>query len=562
MATYTIKQGDTLSGIAQQYGTNANDLAKSNNIADPNVIQAGANLTVPDSSVSSPKVPNTFNAADLSTPSNFDVPPATPPASVDPFVASLESSQKSFQDAYDAANKEVKPIQTERDTLTTRLQSALDSLKGKGSSLVSEEAKLGVPENIKQLNELNLQIATKKGEFDKAAMNAENQAIPVGLIQGQQAQIRRQQAVELGALASVAQALQGNIALAQQTAQRTVDLEFSDKEQEVKNLQTLLSVNADNLTTAEKKSAAQLSYILDQRQKEIDQAKEDRKNVLSLASQAAQYGADNTTLSKMSQAKTPEEAIAIGGNFLGAKYKNDIKQQEFDNNLALKNFALDSKLKQAQIDNIKSEIQARNTKNNPTFDVSKFNIPGLPADVKNKMVITEIMKNPSIAAGTKTSVANALGVVNALKSLADAHPDGNFPGVNPINTFLDVKIPFTDLKVVPFRDTLTRKTVTETDGYINALNLKVQQWASGASLTKQQTEQVAQITPGKDETDKTFRTKMNNLTNFMLEQIASSVQSEGVSFTPEKVDLFETGDLLKGASKEQIAELKKQGLIK
>lgn len=341
MPTYTIKQGDTLSGIAQQYGMNANDLAKSNNIADPNVIQAGANLTVPDSSVSSPKVPNTFNAADLNTPSNFDVPPATPSAPVDPFVASLDASQKSFQNAYDAANKDVQPIQQERDTLTTRLQSALDNLKGKGSSLVAEETKLGVPENIKQLNDLNLQIAQKKGEFDKAAMNAENQQIPVGLIQGQQATIRRQQAVELGALASVAQALQGNIALAQQTAQRTVDLEFSDKEQEVKNLQTLLSVNTDNLTTAEKKSAAQLSYILDQRQKEIDQAKEERKGVLNLAAQAAQYGADNTTLSKMSQAKTPEEAIAIGGNFLGKEYKDKLVQQAFTNSIELQKLSIE-----------------------------------------------------------------------------------------------------------------------------------------------------------------------------------------------------------------------------
>jgi len=177
-------------------------------------------------------------------------------------------------------------------------------------------------------------------------------------------------------------------------------------------------------------------------------------------------------------------------------------------------------------------------------------------------VITEIMKASTIAAGTKTSVANALGVVTALKSLADAHPDGNFPGVNPINTFLDIKIPFTDTNLIPFRDTLKRDASVQTGGYINAINLKVQQWASGASLTKQQTEQVAKMTPAKDDSDRIFRTKINNLTNFMLEQVGSTVQSEGISFTPEKVNLFETGELLKGASPEQLATLKKQGLIK
>lgn len=44
---YTIQAGDTLSGIAQEFGIAVDDLVKLNNIADPNQIQAGQVLIVP-----------------------------------------------------------------------------------------------------------------------------------------------------------------------------------------------------------------------------------------------------------------------------------------------------------------------------------------------------------------------------------------------------------------------------------------------------------------------------------------------------------------------------------
>lgn len=44
---YTIKPGDTLSGIAQEFGITVEELVKLNNITDPNQIQAGQVLTVP-----------------------------------------------------------------------------------------------------------------------------------------------------------------------------------------------------------------------------------------------------------------------------------------------------------------------------------------------------------------------------------------------------------------------------------------------------------------------------------------------------------------------------------
>ncbi|WP_225408961.1 LysM peptidoglycan-binding domain-containing protein [Stigmatella hybrida] len=44
---YTVRSGDTLSGIAQRYGTTTGALAKANNISNPNLIQVGQKLTIP-----------------------------------------------------------------------------------------------------------------------------------------------------------------------------------------------------------------------------------------------------------------------------------------------------------------------------------------------------------------------------------------------------------------------------------------------------------------------------------------------------------------------------------
>lgn len=55
MATYTVKKGDTLGGIASKYGTTWQKLAADNNIRNANLIYPGQKITVPGSGGSSSK---------------------------------------------------------------------------------------------------------------------------------------------------------------------------------------------------------------------------------------------------------------------------------------------------------------------------------------------------------------------------------------------------------------------------------------------------------------------------------------------------------------------------
>lgn len=45
--TYTVKSGDTLSGIADMFGVTVDDIVRSNNVADANSLQVGQTLTIP-----------------------------------------------------------------------------------------------------------------------------------------------------------------------------------------------------------------------------------------------------------------------------------------------------------------------------------------------------------------------------------------------------------------------------------------------------------------------------------------------------------------------------------
>ena len=51
MATYKVKQGDTLDNIAKQYGVSSSKIASANQIADPNLIKTGQTLTIPNSTL-------------------------------------------------------------------------------------------------------------------------------------------------------------------------------------------------------------------------------------------------------------------------------------------------------------------------------------------------------------------------------------------------------------------------------------------------------------------------------------------------------------------------------
>lgn len=245
---------------------------------------------------------NQINAASLSSTPTLREAPAAIPTDFTSFVNSL--------------TPDTSALTKTGDQLRSDISNTLTDFESKGARQTEIEQDLGLPEDRQRLRELNLQIAQLKGEFDKAIVNEEGAVRPQEFITGRQDFLQKKSAVMVGALTSIQQALQGNITLAEQTADRTIEREFADEEARLARLQFEYTENKDALEKTDKKGADKLALYLDERKRVLEDQKEERKNTLAIAQLAAINGAPNNVVSRIASANTQEEALSNAGSWL------------------------------------------------------------------------------------------------------------------------------------------------------------------------------------------------------------------------------------------------------
>lgn len=181
---------------------------------------------------------------------------------------------------------------------------------------------------------------------------------------------------------------------------------------------------------------------------------------------------------------------------------------------------LDEQYKRAEIANIYSEIADRNAKNAP----QNFVTPPIVNPATGKYDPSAQLSSLINASGAKdnANLQSINAVISAVQGLAENNQDGNFPGLGLIR---------------PGTLTIGPKG-TSNQSSIEAINLQLQKWASGASLTDAQIKQVAKMAPKAGDTNKNVRNKINALTNFMLNQARGLLTSQGIPYTPTSVDFF------------------------
>jgi hypothetical protein len=133
MATYKVKYGDTLSGIARANNTTLADLLKANpNITDPNRIQAGASL-------------NLTSATPVSTPTPQ---PTTKPtiaekASLIPDAPKEDPAMTAYYDEQKKAMQTPIDEKATREQIRQRYNSQFESLRLAAAQKIADERKLG-----------------------------------------------------------------------------------------------------------------------------------------------------------------------------------------------------------------------------------------------------------------------------------------------------------------------------------------------------------------------------------------------------------------------------------
>lgn len=174
-----------------------------------------------------------------------------------------------------------------------------------------------------------------------------------------------------------------------------------------------------------------------------------------------------------------------------------------------------------------------------------FTQQGTNTPATAKAVLAQLAGNKSISSGTRAKMAPAVEVLNSLDEFANSNLEGKFTGFGGFWGFAKLKEGVKGIFNMKSPEATTNKS------QIDALNLKVGQWASGASLTADQQERVDAMVPTTWDSDKKVREKTTQLYNFMLNQAEGNLLTEGVNVQFPAVNLFEIRDLYEKASPEQ-----------
>lgn len=242
--------------------------------------QPGFNLVEAAKAASLPYTPpnpsTPIPVANLATNTNF--PNSYPNSNLSSFVGGIDNSQKYFQDLYNKQTTESEAVKKEREDFKKILGQSYDQHETLPNFYKEQEQSLGIPEQYKNLNEINLQIADLTSAYDKEFGRVETKGIQSGtpaiFYQGEQAAIQRQKAVEIGALSVRQAAMAGNLDLANQRAAKLTEFQFKPIENRINKTLKFLDLNYQDMTAAERRQADTLSQGLKFQVAAIEQQKE------------------------------------------------------------------------------------------------------------------------------------------------------------------------------------------------------------------------------------------------------------------------------------------------
>lgn len=412
---------------------------------------------------------------------------------------SIANQTKNFLDLYksrqDNATPDVIGIQKKLDK-----QTGIDNLKALESDYSGQ---------------LNSIVANRDANILK--VEGQGRGIPDVIIGGQQSQINKEAAIQALPVQAQLAAVQGKIQVANDYINKWGTLLIQDATNKYNQKNALADAAYGFATDIEKQKLTSL----------LTQAKEKKDKDIALAtaktkaiSQALAQPGGNAVVQAIQSATDENGVVTALGKFNGDVIGNQIKQAQLRELNAPKVVPMTA----VQISEV---IQKSVSDSNPTT-------------VKSSLAT--LLGSPLIGASTKARISPSLAVLNSVDELANGNIEGQFTGIGVAGRIKEGIKGLFGYK---------NAEATTNAQNIEAINLKVQQWASGASLTEQQTKQVNKLTPTLNDRDTTVKTKLNGLYNFMLNQAESDLLTEGVNVQFPAVNLFEISDLYAKASPEQ-----------
>ena len=268
------------------------------------------------------------------------------------------------------------PAEKTQQSLTDKIAQAYQKLTGKPLAQQQAEANAGLPDLNSQMNDLNSQINQLRSE-DAAAQQryvAAQAQVPASLndynsrINNRQFQIDSAfRSANMLALNSLQLGLMGKIANAKDMADRAVAAQFGPIEQELQYAQQMYTLNKDTLDREDKKRSEALQIQLQDRQRLLEQAKQDRMTIMGWATEAMKNNPNN-------------QAVQLAAQQLMNPNMTDLSQafgvigQYLSDPNATQNAILDQQYKRAQINKLNTDINSQGIQNELTrAQIGKLN---------------------------------------------------------------------------------------------------------------------------------------------------------------------------------------------
>lgn len=230
-----------------------------------------------------------------------------------------------------------------QDDLRSEVLRTLQTIRGRDQAQADAETAAGIPEQTRQLQELSGRLGQLRAESLAIPLQIQEEftgrGVTAGGVEPIQTARLRQNAIQSLTLGAQAQALQGNIALAQEQVNRAVDLQFAPEENRLKYLSTAYEMNKDALEREDKQRADRLKLQIDERNRILEDNKEQQKGIYNIMNTVASFGAPQAVVDRLRSASSIDEAIAIASPYM----QDPTAKQE------LLNAKLDYQLKTAQL---------------------------------------------------------------------------------------------------------------------------------------------------------------------------------------------------------------------
>lgn len=279
------------------------------------------------------------------------------PQPITPTVSPAQNMVSDLIAQYDLSQTEQQAQNFQNQGLEQYLKDIV-GLQGETQALATEKEKAGVGTLRQDLQNINSQILKKQAELQQddiqliANMRAEERRdtlLPFAQmgqakLAGDAQIVRALKNAEIGVLNAQALAKQGDISLAQQTAEEAVAVKYAPYKERIQSYENIVKALQPFLTSAEKKEANKQKLKGDLVMKEIEKEEAKDKAIENMLIQAGVYQAPQNLIAQAQNIKANGGSVADVARILG-KYSPDY---------------LDYKIKQATLNKTNIEAEKAN----------------------------------------------------------------------------------------------------------------------------------------------------------------------------------------------------------